>query len=621
MANVKFTASRIDGFACKCGSNATFFWDASTPGLGVKVLESGRKSYIFRAKFKGENMKITIGSTAVWSLSAAQTEARRLQILVDGGQDPRQVKANAMAEAEQRRLDKEAEEAALAAKELSEAVTLGSVWPIYIADRSPHWGERHIKAHFDAMHAGGEKRKRSKELTKPGALASLAEMRLIDLTTDCINQWAKVEAQTRAASARLCLRLLKAFLTWCSEHATYRAIIQANAAKSKKVQESVGKAKVQHGVLQREQLAAWFSAVRQLENPVISAYLQCLLLTGARREEMMPLKWVDVDFRWASIKMRDKIEGERIVPLTPYVNQLLSGLPRRNEWVFSSATSEDGRLVEPTKAHQKVISEADLPHLTLHDLRRSFATLSEWVEVPAGVSAQIQGHAPQGVREQNYIRRPLDLLRMWHIKIEAWILDQTHVIEDEILQREQLAAWFMAVRQMKNPVTSAYLQCLLLTGAKNEELLTLAWKDVDVNAGTISLRSHNGNVRTIGLTPGVWKLLVSLPRRNGWVFSSTTTDHGCLAEPTTAHNLALTAVGLPQLTLHGLWRSFAIFSEWVETPAGIAAQIQGRQLHMGSELNFVRRPMDLLRMWHIKIEAWILAQAETDAAFDLKKAA
>jgi hypothetical protein len=46
--------------------------------------------------------------------------------------------------------------------------------------------------------------------------------------------------------------------------------------------------------------------------------------------------------------------------------------------------------------------------------------------MPAGIAAQIQGHKPQGVREQNYIRRPLDLLRMWHVKIEAWILNEAN---------------------------------------------------------------------------------------------------------------------------------------------------------------------------------------------------
>lgn len=101
-------------------------------------------------------------------------------------------------------------------------------------------------------------------------------------------------------------------------------------------------------------------------------------------------------------------------------------LPRRNQWVFSSVSAANGRLTDPSIAHRKACAIAGLD-LTLHGLRRSFASLCEWIEMPAGIAAQIQGHAPQGVREQNYIRRPLDLLRMWHVKIEAWILEQAGI--------------------------------------------------------------------------------------------------------------------------------------------------------------------------------------------------
>ena len=52
------------------------------------------------------------------------------------------------------------------------------------------------------------------------------------------------------------------------------------------------------GCLQRKQLPLWFEHVRKLANPVHSAYLQALLLTGARREELAALQWTDVDFRW-----------------------------------------------------------------------------------------------------------------------------------------------------------------------------------------------------------------------------------------------------------------------------------------------------------------------------------
>ena len=54
-------------------------------------------------------------------------------------------------------------------------------------------------------------------------------------------------------------------------------------------------------------------------------------------------------------------------------------------------------------------------------------TLAEWVECPVGVVAQIQGHKPSATAEKHYRRRPLDLLRMWHIKIEAWILEQAGI--------------------------------------------------------------------------------------------------------------------------------------------------------------------------------------------------
>lgn len=93
----------------------------------------------------------------------------------------------------------------------------------------------------------------------------------------------------------------------------------------------------------------------------------------------------------------------------------------------SSLGSSSGHIAEPRYAHNQAIAVAGLPPLSLHGLRRSFASLSEWVKMPPGIAAQIQGHAPQGVRELNYIRRQLDLLRIWHEEIENWILGQAGI--------------------------------------------------------------------------------------------------------------------------------------------------------------------------------------------------
>jgi integrase len=197
---------------------------------------------------------------------------------------------------------------------------------------------------------------------------------------------------------------------------------------ARSVRGAIPKSKAKEGdSLQREQLPDWFKAVRQIGSPVISAYLQALLITGARREELAGLRWSDVDFQWRSFTIRDKVEGTRTIPLTPYLSNLLVALPRRNEWVFSSPTAATGRLTEPRIAHTKALVNAGLPHVSLHGLRRSFGTLCEWVEVPSGISAQIMGHKPSALAEKHYRRRPLDLLRKWHDMIEAWILEQAGI--------------------------------------------------------------------------------------------------------------------------------------------------------------------------------------------------
>ncbi len=422
-----FTAPRVAAFQCAPGKKQSIFWDGKTPGLGVRVTPAGARSYIFETSLNGKTLRITIGSTKTYTVDAAQRKADAYKAQTNDGIDPRQVRADALVAKQVAREAEEATTAAIQAQQVSEAVTLAEAWTVYVAERQPQWSKHHIDDHMKAIQAGGLQRKRSPKLTKPGALAVLAGMRLIDLTPARVEAWARVESQARPASARLAWRLLKAFLNWCKAHPDYAAVSATNAAVSTRTRETLGKPKVKNDALQREQLGAWFSAVRQIGNPIIASYLQVLLLTGGRREELANLRWVDVDFQWNSLKLSDKIEDFRMVPLTPFVTHLIAALPRRNEWVFSSLTAQSGRLAEPRIAHNQAVAVAGLPHLTIHGLRRSFASLCEWIECPAGISAQLQGHAPAGVREQNYIRRPLDLLRKWHVQIEAWILHEADV--------------------------------------------------------------------------------------------------------------------------------------------------------------------------------------------------
>ena len=422
---VRLTAGRVDAFTCPTGKPQAFLWDTDTPTLALRATPTGRKTYVFEARLNGATVRINIGTLAA-TIEQARTKAKELTVMVDAGIDPREV--------ERDKQDAKAAGVVAAAAKVEAAkvaaVTVGEVWAVYLAERKPHWSALHYRDHEKMGQAGGEERKRSKGvMTVAGPLAHFMSMRLADVDGGTVQAWAEREGKARPTRTRLALRLLKAFLRWAAAETDYKAIADAAAASGKKTREMAGTSKPKNDYIQREQLSAWFTHVRQIQNPTIAVYLQCLLLTGARREELADLKWEDVNFQWRGLSMKDKIEDVRPVPLTPYVAHLLATLPKRNEWVFSSPTSASGRLTEPSIAHRKACAAAGL-EVTLHGLRRSFASLCEWLDIPGGISAQIQGHAPQGVREQNYIRRPLDLLRVHHEKIEAWILEQAGVSFD-----------------------------------------------------------------------------------------------------------------------------------------------------------------------------------------------
>lgn len=428
MAKVKFTAGRVDGFQCEDGKSQSFLWDSIAPGLGLRATAKGAKSYMFQAKLNGVAIRITIGAPGTWSILEAQAEARRLKVIIDNGQDPRQVRAAGL-EAEQAARDaRQAEAEAKQIQNTQETLTLGTVWPLYVESRRKRWSEWHIRDHENVVRVGGVQKVRGKGLTEPGPLASLLDVRLADLTGKRIGAWLATEAETRPTQAALSFRLLSVFVNWCDSQAEYAGLVPAGACKAQQVRDEMPSKNAKEGdSLQREQLAPWFKAVREMGNPVQSAYLQALLLTGARRRELAALRWEDMDFQWLSMTIRDKVEGERTIPLCPYVAHLLTALPRRNEWVFSSPTSANGQLTEPTPGHKRALIAAGLPDLTLHGLRRSFGSLAEWTETPAGVVAQVMGHKPSAIAEKHYRRRPLDLLRMWHVKIEAWMLEQAGI--------------------------------------------------------------------------------------------------------------------------------------------------------------------------------------------------
>ena len=463
-----FTAERVAGFKCEPGKQQTIYWDGKTPGLGLRVTAKGAKSYIFERSLRDKSIRMMIGSPDVWPLESqwrkdavtgervlhclgARDKAHQYSVLINDGVDPREQAQDNLEASQAARAEKIAAAEAAQAEAKRQSVTLGDLWPIYIEARKPNWNALHLRDNVRVVAKGGEVRKRSKQKTVAGPLASLLDLPLSALDAEAVEGWLRKESATRPTAAALSYRLLKAFIRWTEGEKNYKGIVPTGAYAAQRVREAVASPQTKEGdCLEREQLPAWFAGVGKIDSPVISAYLQGLLITGARREELATLKWGDVDFRWRSLTLKDKVEGKRKIPLTPYLASLLRELQRINDtppnkrqlnrmaeqgkewkpsqWVFFSKTAESGHITEPRPAHVEMLADEGLPHLSLHGLRRSFGTLCEWVEVPSGISAQIMGHKPSAIAEKHYRRRPLDLLRKWHDRIEAWMLEQAGIV-------------------------------------------------------------------------------------------------------------------------------------------------------------------------------------------------
>jgi hypothetical protein len=226
-SRIKLTSDRVDAFTCPDAKSQAFLWDKVAPSLLLRVTPTGRKTYAFEGRLNGLTIRFGIGAVRDWTLEKARQRATELKMLVDCGQDPREIERQQKRQLENRRQ-----------QEHVEAITLSEAWAVYLKERRPFWGALHYQSHIDKASPGGMPSKRrgmTNKLTRPGPLASLMPLPLKSLDTATIEAWAKKEGKTRPTSARLAWRLLSVFLNWCTEHPQYaKAVPGRNPAKSRK---------------------------------------------------------------------------------------------------------------------------------------------------------------------------------------------------------------------------------------------------------------------------------------------------------------------------------------------------------------------------------------------------
>lgn len=119
--------------------------------------------------------------------------------------------------------------------------------------------------------------------------------------------------------------------------------------------------------------------INALKNNHYRVAILLLLATGCRQDELFQLKWCDVDFKAEQIHIRrknTKTDQAHLVPITPYIKELLDSLRRESDYVFPSRFSKRGHLTTLGDTWRSLRKRAGIEEVQLKDLR---STAASWV--------------------------------------------------------------------------------------------------------------------------------------------------------------------------------------------------------------------------------------------------
>ena len=178
--------------------------------------------------------------------------------------------------------------------------------------------------------------------------------------------------------------------------------------------------------LESDELPRFFEALAAEPNTVARDFFLTALLTGARRDNVLSMRWEQINFDRATWYIPETKNGtSQTIPLVPTIVDLLitrkDNEDAEDEWVFPGV-GVTGHLVESKKAWRRILDRAGIDNLRIHDLRRS---LGSW-QAATGANLSIIGKT---LNHQNvsttaiYARLSIDPVRASMEKATSAMLD------------------------------------------------------------------------------------------------------------------------------------------------------------------------------------------------------
>lgn len=385
---IRFTQAQIDAIELPAEGRAIYY-DATRPGLGLRVFPTGRAVWFWIGKHKGRTVRETLGNyRGAADAEVDVTPAKAWTLAKQAGGKV----AAGVRPTEEKRAERE---------EAEKIVTLGGAYKDYCAHhvvRSPKTRDSEWKNYLKKW----ERRD----------LAALTK-------TDVRAWFRKLTTDTSPSTANRALARLKALYSWARNQMDYEGPDPTTG-----ITKHSEKAARRRRRLRVDELAGFFAAMDSISSDMAD-FFRVTLFTGQRAGNVRSMRWADLDLSGGVWTIPETKQGEAAdVALAPQVVELLTTRrkslagrvrrrkdrwakkqrgpePKASPYVFP-AKRGDGYMQTYQKAWLELCAAAKIEGLRVHDLRRSLASFAQDAGVGTALVAAQLGHADAATTLRHY---------------------------------------------------------------------------------------------------------------------------------------------------------------------------------------------------------------------------
>ena len=399
---LNFTTKKIDELPLPTKGKRGEYSDETITGLTLRITQNGVKTFSVVKRVEGKMARVTIGRYPILTVKQARIKAIDILGTINQGTNPN-------AKAKENELKK---------------ITLVQVLDDYIESRGTNLKENTTKNYIGIFN---------------GYLKDWGNKELLNITRDMVEKKHRTITQQSPTRANTTMRLLRALFNYAMgeyENAQGEPIIFHNPIQRLSHVKAWNREKRKQTVIKIHDLKAWWNGIHELPNhalndkkpnhaDTVKDFLILVLMTGLRRREASNLTWDSIDFQEQSLSLEETKNHEpHKLPLTDFLIELLQ---RRREqtnsvYVFEG-TDPSKPMNDPKKQVEKARKISEV-YFNIHDLRRTFLTIAESLDIPSYALKKLANHKDQRDVTAGYIIMDIERLREPMNKIGDYILEQ-----------------------------------------------------------------------------------------------------------------------------------------------------------------------------------------------------